>query len=69
MTCEHKRLKCVNCEFVCLDCGVRIDPPKVEKPPEGAAEAATNEFEHPSGRKIGFDAEKPKRRTKKGETK
>lgn len=69
MECEHKRIKSVNCELFCMDCGARIDPPTVEKPPEGATEAATDGFERPSGRKIGFDAEKPKRRTRKGATK
>ncbi|MBQ1791752.1 MAG: hypothetical protein II008_16365 [Oscillospiraceae bacterium] len=27
MTCEHKRIKCVNCEFFCLDCGAKVDIP------------------------------------------
>lgn len=69
MICDHVRLRCTNGVFYCLDCGARIDPPKVERPPEGATEAATNEFECPSGRKIGFEAEKPRRRAKKGATK
>lgn len=24
MACEHKHLKCVNCEFICADCGVKV---------------------------------------------
>lgn len=27
MTCEHKRIKCVNCQFFCIDCGAKIEPP------------------------------------------
>lgn len=27
MTCEHKHLKCVNCEFICTDCGVKVETP------------------------------------------
>lgn len=27
MACEHKRIKCVNCEFFCLDCGAKVDIP------------------------------------------
>lgn len=45
----------------CHICGAVIDPQAQVKPPDAAAEAATNDFERPSGRKIGFDAEKPKR--------
>jgi hypothetical protein len=51
--------------MICHICGAVIDPPKAEKPLEGATEAATDGFERPSGRKIGFEAEKPKR-TRKG---
>jgi hypothetical protein len=65
MACEHERLRCTDGVFYCLDCGAKVDPPKVEKPLEGATEAATDGFERPSGRKIGFDAEKPKRGTRK----
>lgn len=25
--CEHKRIRCTNCEFFCLDCGAKIEPP------------------------------------------
>jgi hypothetical protein len=28
MQCEHKRIKCVNCRFVCMDCGQEIEQPK-----------------------------------------
>lgn len=27
MSCDHKRLKCVNCAFVCLDCGAKVEIP------------------------------------------
>lgn len=33
MVCDHKRIKCVNCEFFCADCGMKI---KITYPrPEG----------------------------------
>lgn len=57
MACEHKRIRCTNGVFFCLDCGARIDPPVTTEAAEKATEAAT---EHP---------EKPKRRTRKGATK
>lgn len=69
MVCEHKHLRCTDGVFYCLDCGAKVGPPKTEKPIEGATEAATDGFERQSGRKAGFDAEKPKRRTRKGATK
>ena len=69
MACEHKRIRCTNGVFFCLDCGARIDPPVTTEAAEKATEAATDGFERPSGRKAGFDAEKPKRRTRKGATK
>lgn len=56
MACEHKRIKCVNCEFICVDCGAKIEPVPAED-----CERVTSA----SGRKIGFDAEKPKRKTTK----
>ena len=57
--CEHKRIKSVNCELFCMDCGAKI---------ENTAQAATGDcerVENVSGRKIGFEAEKPKRRARK----
>lgn len=63
MECEHKRVKSVNCELICMDCGERI---------VNTAQAATDEcerVENVRGRKIGFEAEKPKRRARKGATK
>lgn len=36
--CEHKRLRCTNCELFCLDCGAKIEnAPPVEKPVEKPA--------------------------------
>ena len=58
MSCEHKRLKCVNCEFICADCGAKVEPAAA---PTGDEERVTSA----SGRKIGFEADKPKRRAKK----
>ena len=29
MTCEHKRIKCVNCRFFCIDCGAKVDAPVI----------------------------------------
>ena len=41
MTCEHKRVKCVNCEFICMDCGTKLDkvpePEPVNKPVKKSA--------------------------------
>lgn len=30
--CDHKRIKCVNCEFFCADCGVKVPAVKPEEP-------------------------------------
>lgn len=30
MSCEHKRIKCVNCEFICIDCGEKVTAPQKE---------------------------------------
>jgi hypothetical protein len=66
MDCTHPVLYSRNCVLYCQICGAVIDPQKDEKPPEGAAQAATDGFdERPSGRKIGFEAEKAKRTTRK----
>ena len=27
MACEHKRLRCTNGEFFCLDCGAKVEIP------------------------------------------
>lgn len=32
--CEHKRIRCTNCEYFCLDCGVKLESPKAEEPPK-----------------------------------
>jgi hypothetical protein len=45
-----------NCVLYCQICGAVIDPPKTEKPLEGATEAATNDSER---------VKKPRRKTKK----
>lgn len=58
MACEHKRLRCTDDVFYCLDCGSKV---------EVIVEA--DHVVSASGRKIGFEAEKPKRRAKKGATK
>ena len=58
MACEHKRLRCTDDVFYCLDCGAKV---------EVIVEA--DHVTSASGRKIGFEAEKPKRRAKKGATK
>lgn len=50
MACEHKRLRCTDGVFYCLDCGAKVDPPAAENA-AGPKAAAT---------------EQPKRRTKKG---
>ena len=35
MACEHKRLKCTNNVFFCLDCGAMVPNPYVNNQPEG----------------------------------
>lgn len=56
MNCTHPVLYSRNCVLYCQICGAVIDPPKAEKPQEGATEAATDDSER---------AKKPRRRTKK----
>lgn len=56
MACTHPVLYSRNCVLYCQICGAVIDPPKTEKPLEGATEAATNDSER---------VKKPRRRTKK----
>lgn len=53
MDCTHPVLYSRNCVLYCQICGAVIDPPKPEKPHDVATEAAT-------------EAEKPKRRSRKG---
>ena len=62
MVCDHVRLRCTNGVFYCLDCGLVVEPPK-------PAEIMDENVTSASGRKIGFEAEKPRRRAKKGATK
>ena len=31
--CQHKRIRCTNCEYFCLDCGAKLEPPKQEEQP------------------------------------
>jgi hypothetical protein len=38
MACEHKRLKCTNNVFSCLDCGAMVPNPYVNDQPEGQEE-------------------------------
>jgi hypothetical protein len=56
MACTHPVIYSRNCVLYCQICGAVIDPPKTEKPLEGATEAATNDSER---------VKKPRRRTKK----
>ena len=30
--CEHKHLRCTNCELFCVDCGAKIERPAEAKP-------------------------------------
>ena len=32
MACEHKWVKCVNCAFICMDCGAKLGLAEVVKP-------------------------------------
>lgn len=54
MACEHKRLRCTNGVFYCLDCGAKVDPPVAAKAATEGKAATT---------------EPPKRKTRKGATK
>lgn len=27
MACTHKRIRCTNCEFFCMDCGAKVEAP------------------------------------------
>lgn len=38
MACEHKRLKCTNNVFYCMDCGAVVPNPYVNEQPEGQEE-------------------------------
>lgn len=29
--CDHKHLKCVNCTYICLDCGQKVEPQPEQK--------------------------------------
>lgn len=54
MACEHKRLRCTDSVFYCLDCGAKVDTPVAANAATGGKAAAT---------------EPPKRKTRKGVTK
>ena len=63
--CNHPKLMSVNCVIKCAVCGAVMQEQRTA--PEEVNEQATVSI---SGRKIGFDAELRKRRTrKKGESK
>ena len=38
MSCEHKRLKCTNNVFYCMDCGAVVPNPYENDKPEGQEE-------------------------------
>ena len=72
MACEHKRLRSTDGVFYCLDCGAKVDTPHATETAADPALAPTEDTERVtsiSGRNIGFDAEKPRRRTRKGASK
>jgi DNA-directed RNA polymerase subunit RPC12/RpoP len=43
MACTHKRIRCTNCEFFCMDCGAKVEAPapapKVEPAKKKGAKA------------------------------
>ena len=45
MTCEHKRLKCTNNVFSCLDCGAVVPSPYEQKEPEKPEKKTTKKKE------------------------
>ena len=49
--CEHKRLRCTDGVFYCLDCGAKVDTPTPVKTATGAAEATTEAAEQPKKRR------------------
>ena len=32
VACEHKRIRCTNCELFCADCGKKLDVAEIVKP-------------------------------------
>lgn len=70
MACRHRRLKSVNCELFCLDCGAKIGTKKeTTSPGAGAPSSHRQGIARASRARDGEDGEKPKRRTRKGATK
>lgn len=45
MACDHKHIRCTNCEYFCIDCGAKVDAPT-------AGEVKTTE-EKPTAKKGG----------------
>lgn len=73
MACEHKRLRCTDSVFYCLDCGHQIKVPTADEIFVGAKEVRLSP---PMAEKPAKTAdtnkavtERPKRRTRKGATK
>lgn len=64
MACEHKRLRCTNGIFYCLDCGVELPWPTKDELFPGAKEVTL-----PPLKTSEPEAKPLKRRTQKGATK
>lgn len=32
--CGHKRIRCTNCEYFCLDCGAKLEAPPAQTKPQ-----------------------------------
>lgn len=56
MSCEHKRLKSVNCVLYCADCGARLNTAEVSTIPGETREVVVG---------VETEAKKPKRTRKK----
>ena len=53
MACAHKRLRCTDCAYYCLDCGARVDPPTAVEAATGATSAATERAKRKAKKEAG----------------
>lgn len=40
MPCKHKHLRCTDCRFFCLDCGIELKLDEIPKPEEKPVKTA-----------------------------
>ena len=54
MTCEHKRLRCTDGVYYCLDCGAKgVDPPAAVEAATEATSAATERAKRKAKKEAG----------------